>query len=120
MDLDSPVVSLCVQGTQAEFKGKMEEARGLYWQAWEAARDDYEACIAAHYVAHMQENAEEVLRWNQEALDRAERTADERVKSFYPSLYLNMGQSFERLGNQDEAQKYYDLAAELGAHHRAE
>ncbi|MGF2076150.1 hypothetical protein, partial [Enterococcus casseliflavus] len=37
---------------------------------------------------------------------------DERVRSFYPSLYLNMGHAYELLGNQTEAKRYYDLAAE--------
>jgi hypothetical protein len=51
MDLDNPVIQLCVAGTQAEFRGEIEEARAFYQQAWEAAQDDFEACIAAHYVA---------------------------------------------------------------------
>jgi hypothetical protein len=61
-----------------------------------------------------------MLRWNQEALNRAERTEDGRVKVFYPSLYLNLGQSYELLGNRVEAAKYYDMAAQLGAPHQAE
>jgi len=35
-----------------------------------------------------------------------------KVKSYYPSLYLNMGTSYESLGNYTEAKKYYDLAFE--------
>jgi len=35
MDLDNPVVKLCVAGTQAEFRGQIDEARALYQQAWE-------------------------------------------------------------------------------------
>jgi hypothetical protein len=61
---------------------------------------------------------EESLRWNQIALERAEAVNDERVKEFYPSLYVNLGRSYEVTGNQSEAQKYYDLAAELGFVHQ--
>jgi len=90
----------------------------LYKQAWEAAKDDYEACIAAHYVARHQESPEETLRWNQEALVRADAVGDDRVRSFYPSLYLNMGQSHEALRHMAEARWYYELAAELGFIHQ--
>jgi hypothetical protein len=112
-------VNLCIQGTQAEFAGRQEEARALYWQAWEMAKDDYEACIAAHYVARFQEDPSEVLRWNQEALNRANVIQNDRVKDFYPSLYLNMGRSYELLGNHTEANRYFQLAAALGVVHQA-
>ncbi len=91
MDLNSAVVHLCVEGTRAEFAGKMKDARALYWQAWNTAKDDFEACIAAHYVARFQENPEDILFWNQEALNRANAVKNDLVKDFYPSLYLNMG-----------------------------
>lgn len=114
IDLDNPVINLCVKGTQAEFKGKKEAACKLYRQAWNAAMNDYEACIAAHYVARCQNSPKEILRWNRVALERADAVHDERVKDFYPSLYLNLGHAYELLGNQDEAKKYFVLAAESG------
>ena len=119
MDLDNPVIQLCVAGTRAEFRGQIDEARALYHQAWQAAKDDYDACIAAHYVARFQDDPVDKLHWNRVALDRAEIVGDDRVREFYPSLYLNMGQSYELLGEHDEAQRYYDLAAELGVIHAA-
>ena len=118
MDLDNPVIELCVQGTQAEFAGRIQEARELYWLAWESSTDDYEACIAAHYVARHQETHTETFRWNLEALERADKVQDSRVRDFYPSLYLNLGYSYELLGNQAEAQRYYDLASALGVKHQ--
>ncbi|RGC68468.1 hypothetical protein C5N14_13190 [Micromonospora sp. MW-13] len=33
--------------------------------------DDYDACVAAHYLARQQDDPEEILRWNQEALRHA-------------------------------------------------
>ncbi len=118
MDLDNPVIQLCLDGAQAEFKGRPAEAQRLYQQAWETATDDYEACIDAHYVARFQATSEETLRWNQIALDRAEAAEHDRVREFYPSLYLNLGHSHEVLGHQIEAQRYYDLAADLGVKHQ--
>lgn len=118
MDPNNPVIKLCIQGSQAEFAGRIGDARALYRRAWEVARDDYDACIAAHYLARYQDSPEETLRWNQTALERALAVGDERVNVFYPSLYLNMGRSYELLGNREEAQRYYALAAEWGAIHQ--
>lgn len=120
MDLNNPVVKLCAEGTRAEFAGRTDDARNLFMQAWEASKDDYDACVAAHYVARYQTSPQDTLHWNQEALARADAVGDDRVRSFYPSLYLNMGHSHEVLGNQAEARRYYELAAELGFVHQVE
>ena len=118
MDTSNPAIQLCIAGTRAEFEHLPEVARSLYQQAWEARSDDYEACIAAHYVARFQASPAESLRWNQIALQHANAIKDERVKDFYPSLYLNLGQAHENLGDQVEAQRYYNLAADLGFIHQ--
>ena len=107
---DNPVVKLCAEGMRAETEHRPGDARDLFAQAWEAAQDDYEKCIAAHYLARHQENHQDTLRWNQEALIRADAAGDERVREFYPSLYLNVGFCYEVLGDQAEARKYYELA----------
>ena len=120
IDLDNPVIQLCLAGSQAEFEGRLDAARVAYRQAWDSAQDDYEACMAAHYVARLQADPAVTLYWNQVALARAEAIGNDRVRSFYPSLYLNLGQSYEVLGHQAEAEKYYALAAELGFKHQAE
>ena len=112
IDPDNPVVKLCAAGMQAEFEGRHDDARSLFMEAWTASQDDFDACVAAHYVARHQESPEDTLRWNQEALDRAGRVEDDRVQSFFPSLYLNLGHSHEVLGNRDEASRCYELAAQ--------
>ena len=43
---------------------------------------------------------------------RAEAVRDDRVRDFYPSLLLNLGHSYEILGDKVEAWKNYDLAVE--------
>jgi hypothetical protein len=118
MNTNNPVIQLCMAGTRAEFEHRLEDARSLYQQAWDARTDDYEACIAAHYVARFQDTADESLRWNQVALEHANAVNNDRVKEFYPSLYLSLGRSHELMGNQAEAQRYYDLAAVLGVVHQ--
>ena len=110
MDPNNPVVKLCVAGIQAEAQGHLEEARQLFLQAWESRQDDFEACIAAHYVARHQDDPHETLRWNQLALAHAEASAPTEVEGFFPSLYLNLGWSYEMLGQAAEACRYYELA----------
>lgn len=113
MDPNNPVVKLCAEGMQAEGDGRFDDARALFEQAWAAGQDDFDACVAAHFVARRQETPEQMLEWNRIALERADAVGDERVVGFYPSLYLNMGYSFERLGDLDEARRYYAMGAEL-------
>jgi hypothetical protein len=96
---------------RAEGEGRYADARALFEQAWATSQDDYEACIAAHFVARLQESLEDNLRWNQEALARADAVDDERVRDFYPSLYLNLGKSHEDLGNTAAARHFYARAA---------
>ncbi|MER6048494.1 hypothetical protein ABT168_13710 [Streptomyces sp. NPDC001793] len=115
MDPELPVVRLCVAGMQAEAEGRADEARALFQQSWDGARDDYEACIAAHYLARQQDSPEETLRWNQECLDRADLVGDERVRDFYPSLYVNLGNAYRELGQLASAHRYFELAAERAA-----
>ena len=110
IDPDNPVVKLCVQGMQAESEDRLEDARALFTQAWENSTDDYEACIAAHYLARHQADPGEMLQWNQVALEKAQTVEDERVMGFYPSLYLNLGYSYEQLGDLEAAVRYYEKA----------
>ncbi len=112
MDPNNPIVRLCVEGMRAESEQRMADASALFWQAWEASSDDFEACVAAHYVARHQETPEDALQWNLVAVTRADSVGDERVAGFYPSLYLNVGFSYESLGNLAEASRFYALAAE--------
>ncbi len=112
MDGTNPMVRLCVEDMQAEGDGKPDEAQDLYERAWAASKEDFDACMAAHYLARQQPSTEETLRWNKEALDRADTVGDERVRGFYPSLYLNVGKTHEDLGDPDEAGRYYECAAE--------
>jgi len=118
MDLNNHVIQLCIQGTQAEFRGERKLAGELYQQAWDSACGDFEACIAAHYLGHLEEDPERKHHWNEIALEKANACNNEEVKEFFPSIYLNLGQSHELLGNQEEAHRNYELAAELGAAHQ--
>ncbi|HXM15166.1 MAG TPA: hypothetical protein VN933_07980 [Candidatus Eremiobacteraceae bacterium] len=112
MDPNNPVVKLCAAGISEEMAGRRGEAAKLYLDAWSSRTSDYEACIAAHYVARLQSTPEDVLRWNSEALRFAESANDSELRGFFPSLYLNLGKSYEDLKNLADAKKFYLLAEE--------
>jgi len=111
VDPNNPVVALCAEGMRAESAGRGAEAKELFERAWQAATDDYEACIAAHYLARHQETMEQTLHWNEVSLHRAELVGDDRVEGFLPSLYLNLGHCHEQLGDPERARAFYELAA---------
>nr|WSY52037.1 hypothetical protein OG999_19155 [Streptomyces sp. NBC_00886] len=111
MDPNNPVVRLCSQGMQAEAEGRDADARSLFKQAWEIAADDYEACVAAHYLARHQPTPQQTLHWNQECLNRADLVGDDRVKGFYASLHMNMAKAYGDLDEPGKACEHFELAA---------
>ncbi|TLM98323.1 MAG: hypothetical protein FDZ75_02610 [Actinobacteria bacterium] len=120
MDLTRASVALCAEGTQAEFGGRLDEARGLYARAWEVAGDDYDRTVAAHYVAHLESDPAEQLRWNEFALQHALCADAASVAPFMGSLYVNLGHSHELTGDPDKAAEFYELAAQHGVVHQPE
>ena len=100
MDPSNPVV-----------KGNAKKAAKLFEQAWTESTNDFERCIATHYVARHQPCGQLALHWNQEAMDCANRVPDGSVAEFLPSLYLNLGKSYEDLGNAQRARELYECAA---------
>lgn len=118
MDLTRPAIALCASGTQAEFERRIDDARNLYAEAWRVAADDYEKCVAAHYIAHLEDDPGEALRWHSAALEHAQRAERELVEPFFGSLYVSLGRSYELTGDDSKAAHYYSLAAELGLVHQ--
>ena len=112
MDPNNPVVKFCAAGIGEELAGRREEAAKLYRDAWDARTSDYEACVAAHYVARLQSTPRDVLHWNAEALRFAEAANNSELAQFFPSLYLNLGKSHEDLNKFADAKKFYRLAEE--------
>ena len=115
-DPTNKVVKLCAEGMQIEAEGKIDEAHKLFQQAWDIAENDFEAFTAAHYLARNQKDPNDVLKWNMEALSRANAITDEDAKGHYPSLCLNVGKSYETLGDLKEANNYYQMAADHSDH----
>jgi len=114
IDPENPVVALCAAGMAAD--GTPAEALRLFEQAWAARRDDYDACIAAHFLARHQPTPADTLRWNALAVEHAEAVPDGRADGFMASLYLNLGDVHAALGQLDAASEAARRATQaLGA-----
>ncbi len=109
IDPTNPVVALCAEGMAAE--GTPAEARRLFERAWEARRDDYDAAIAAHFLARHQPNAADTLHWNALAVRHAEAVPGGRAAGFLASLYLNLGDAHASAGDHGAAAAAVQLAA---------
>ena len=108
IDGDSAVARLCAAGMAVD--GDAVAAGALFRQAWDARRDDYEASIAAHFVARHQPSLDDSLYWNRVAVEHAEAVVDERAKPLLASLYLNLADSYLSVGHLAKA----TIASEQG------
>ena len=100
-DSTNPVMALCAEGMAAE--GTPAEALQLFERAWAARRDDFDAAVAAHFLARHQPTADETLRWNALAVRHAEAVSDGRAAAMMASLYLNLGDAQANVGDAEAA-----------------
>ena len=88
IDPTNPVVALCAEGMASD--GTPVEALRLFERAWAMRRDDYDAAIAAHFMARHQPTPATRLHWNALAVRHAEAVEDGRAAGLFASLYLNL------------------------------
>jgi hypothetical protein len=102
-------------------RGKRVAARELFTQIWGEiggdSGDPLYRCALAHSMADVQDDAREELIWDLRALAAADLLTDERaarggvnvsVTEFYPSLHLNLGECYRKLGDLGRAQQHLD------------
>ncbi|WP_330175113.1 hypothetical protein OG875_17210 [Streptomyces sp. NBC_01498] len=105
-----PVMAEIGRGMELGQRGERDAARRVFAGIWDrtgADGDPFHICALAHYMADVQDDPEEELVWDLRALEAAGRVSDERAESagvtspvaaFYPSLHLNLGDVYRRLG----------------------
>ncbi|MEO3746558.1 tetratricopeptide repeat protein [Plantactinospora sp. B5E13] len=110
-------------------QGRREAARDLFAQVWDEIGgeqgDPLHICVLAHSMADVQDDVRQELIWDQRALAAVDRLTDERiaeagvpmsVAGLYPSLHLNLGECYRRLGDLDRAREHLRHAqAGIGA-----
>jgi len=114
-DTNNPIIQLCTQGMQLEGEGKPDDAKAIFYQAWNEASTPFERFTAAHYVARHQPTIQDKLHWDEKCLQIALTMTDDNMKATYPSLYLNVGKCHEDLGNKAEALCNYTKAKEYAS-----
>ncbi|MEU4538985.1 hypothetical protein AB0G15_29450 [Streptosporangium sp. NPDC023825] len=116
------------QGVELGRRGEREAARKLFSELWEeigVTGDPLHRCALAHSMADVQDEVQEELLWDLRALEAADLVTDERarqagvagpVSGFYPSLHLNLGDAYRRLGDLDRARDHLERGrAAVGA-----
>lgn len=88
--------------------GDREEARADLLQLWTrtSGMTGRERCIIAHFLADTEEDVGEELGWDLQALELATgsrtptiaSTVPQELLDFLPSLYLNVGDAYRRMG----------------------
>ncbi|MGY3894230.1 tetratricopeptide repeat protein [Aeromonas enterica] len=99
--------ALLERGRTFNSAGDKARARTLFEQAWQQGlkhKELYLAIDAAHMVA-IAAPLEEQSRWHQLAMELAERSADQKVRGWLPSLYNNQGWTLFELGRLEEARQ---------------
>jgi hypothetical protein len=107
--------------------GDREGARQQLSRLWAEiqAGDPLHRCFLAHYLADLQDDVRDELRWDLRALAAADEVTEERAQAFarqydgaldvralYPSLHLNLGDDYRRLGATAQAREHLALAQE--------
>lgn len=97
------------QGIELSQQGECEAARHLFDQVWNDiggdSGDPFHRCALAHAIADVQDDLREELVWDLRALRAADLISEEQVNvtnsvtGFYPSLYLNLGECYRKLGD---------------------
>ena len=105
--------------------GDREGARAQLAAVWAEIQsgDPLHRCFLAHYMADLQDDVRDELRWDLRALAAADDVTEERAQEFarefngaldvralYPSLHLNLGDDYRRLGAAAQAREHLVLA----------
>jgi hypothetical protein len=106
-------------GIRLREAGEVDEARALLSSLWpdvEAGADPFARCFLAHSLADVQSDHHEELHWDLVALAAAEEVSERRAAEqeipggrlgLYPSLHLNLAESYLRVGDEPAAKTHY-------------
>jgi hypothetical protein len=109
------------KGIELRTMGERAAARQVFSDVWAEIGPQGDAlhrCALAHSMADAQDDPLEELCWDLIALEAADSVTDDRVQeagitgsiqAFYPSLHLNLGDVYRRLGDVERATAHLTL-----------
>lgn len=106
-------------GIELGHRGDRAAARQVFAEVWDDIGGEkgtpFHRCALAHSMADVQDNVHDELIWDLRALQAADLVTDEQaaqaglsspVAAFYPSLHLNLGECYRKLGQLDIARDH--------------
>ena len=129
MNVPDEVMVRVGQGIDLSHGGERDAARQLFSEVWSDiggdGGDPFHRLAVAHSMADVQDDPRDELTWDLRALQAADLITDKRaaqggvtngVTTFYPSLHLNLGECYRKLGKIDSAREHLLLGqAAIGA-----
>jgi len=128
--ITDPTIARIGEGVELHHqRGQREAARDLFTRIWDdiggGDGDPLHVCVLAHAMADVQDEVHDELAWDLRALAAADLITDERVAQagvtlsvagLYPSLHVNVGDCYRKLGDFDRAREHLQLARDtIGA-----
>jgi hypothetical protein len=118
MTSPDPTLLEIERGRALAHSGNRQAARDMFSSIWsdigKELGDPLHRCALAHAMADVQDDVRDELKWDQRALRAAMLVTEERAKdagmtgpdAMLPSLHLNLGDCWRRLGNRKWAQHH--------------
>jgi hypothetical protein len=111
-------IALLHGGERAAAKAQFE----AIWASIAQDPDPFHECTLAHFMADAQDDPAAELAWDLRALEAARRVPQRRagnshaglaMRTFFPSLHLNVADAYRRLGDMVAARKHLEEGAAL-------
>jgi hypothetical protein len=112
-------------GIRLREAGRPADARvvlSALWPQVDAADDPFARCFLAHSLADVQDDPREELRWDLVAFEAGAAVTEERAgergvpggrRGLFPSLHLNLAESYVRVGDAHQARQHYAAGLEF-------
>lgn len=107
-------IELVGQGERAQARRRLADL----WTELEQEGDILQRCAVAHHMADVQDDPRDELTWDLRALHEADSLTQEAltqagatgsVAGLYPSLHLNLGEDYRKLGDLPATRHYLKL-----------
>ena len=115
-----------IHAVQVALSGDRSEGRGLLEACWASTGSGDHAiqCVLAHYLADVQDDLEDEIRWDESAVRDHQLVGDDDLAAvgivsaagLAPSLHLNLGDGYFRRGDSSAARRELEAGlASVGA-----